>query len=113
MKNCLLLTLLCLLVFSCEKTTLDTHPPVVYLSMNCDSCIEIGLTDTITISPKILYDDNSEYSWVENDIQISNAKDYKFIPDALVDHELYFSVKNSLGEASIKVPISIIKKVDF
>ncbi len=100
-----------MLVASCADTDTDVPAPTIYFAS--DGKFEITLADTLVLSPKITYDRNSTYQWMQNGNIVATTLEYEFVPQALSDYELSFSVENSNGSDSYNIAISVVEAIDF
>ena len=66
------------IIVSCAKEEDYAHPPKIYFAS--EGSYEIALTDTITLQPRIIYDDNSKYEWIVDNDVVSSELNYEFIP---------------------------------
>ncbi len=95
--------------FGCNPDELTVHAPKIYFSDNGE--YEIGPTDTITLSPRILYDDNTTYEWRMDGEVISTELEYEFAPKTMKDYTFTFSVINDIGADTCNVQVSVLKHV--
>ena len=103
--------LLTVMSVACEKSEYVYDAPKIYFSSSAG--YELGLTDSIVLQPKILYDYNSTYTWTQNGLWVSDKLNYTFRPSGLADYELVFTVVNSLGADTSTVGVSVVKNIDF
>ena len=96
---------------SCSKEEDNTNPPKVYFAS--DGSYEIALSDTITLQPRIIYDDDSQYEWLIDGKTVSTGLDYVFVPDSRRDYALMFRVSNALGSDTFGIAVSVVLKADF
>lgn len=83
---------------SCKDKTPEVPEPVINSNMP-ELGYEVQVNDTLLISPKILYDYDSDYSWEykHNGEEFSTEKDFELIPNKLDSYEYIFRVKNDRG----------------
>ena len=96
---------------ACESDDKETPGPTVYFKSDGD--YEISLDDTLTLSPKIIYDYGSTYQWTVDGEVVSDQLEYEFVPSNLKDYSLTFTVVNSNGSDSHDVNVSVVKAIDF
>jgi len=106
-----ILILACGLIASCADNETEVPAPTIYFSS--DGSYEISLTDTLLLSPKITYDKNSSYQWIQNGNLVATTLEYEFIPTNLTDYNLTFNVENANGSDSYDIKISVVEHIDF
>lgn len=89
--------LIVLLAFSCKQEEKVVPPPEIYLQMP-EGGFDFDIDSVELIEPKITYDIDSEYSWVENGIEILDEKILTFENRALGEYNFSFSVRTPMGE---------------
>lgn len=103
--------ILCCAFLSCNPEDKETPAPKIHFQN--DGNYEISLNDTIELSPKIVYDDNSSYLWELNGDVVSTELEYQFVAPAMSDYVLTFSVVNDNGNDKHDINISCIKNITF
>lgn len=92
-----------------EKSLIE--PPKIYFAS--EGKYEMAANDTLILKPRVAYDNNSTYEWLVDGKKVSTDLRYKFIPDAMKDYDLTFSVDNEYGSDSYSLTVSVVKKIDF
>lgn len=111
MHRFFILTILSFFIISCNLGEDNTYGPTIYFSN--EGNFEITPNDTLLLSPRITYNNNSTYIWkIDNDI-VSTELEYQFIPNELKDYNLSFIVMNDNGTDTSNIKISVVKKIDF
>ena len=71
---------------------------------------EIDSSETLLISPKIIYDYDTRYEWYKNGILIQTEKDLEYKPESIASEELFFKVMCDRGNDSMTF---IVKTLNF
>jgi archaellin len=96
----------------CANEEKEIPAPKIYLTTS-NGVIEMEITDTLVIDPQIIYDYNSQYSWIENGNVISNEKKLIIRPTKHEIRDLSFEVKNSKGADKVDLQVQVIIISDF
>ncbi len=99
---------------SCKEDDYDTREPKIYFSS--DGKYLIGPTDTLVLTPRILYDNGSGYTWQDKQTSniISNDINLTFTSTALCDYNFLFAVDNGNGQdtASVFIRVAVLSEAD-
>ncbi len=104
--------LLMAVFMACEEHVKVLPASDIFIDMNTDG-YEVKVNDTINLSPKITYDNNSTYSWWLKDEIVWEEKDLELIPKTLVKYEYTFKLENSRGSKEMVIPVQSMYKTDF
>ncbi|MFT3738019.1 MAG: DUF4465 domain-containing protein [Breznakibacter sp.] len=101
----------CLIYFavSCEGEQ-ETPGPTIYLTA---TEYEIDVTDTLTLSPKITYDQHSSYQWLLDGEILSTEKDLTIIPKTPQTLNLQFVVATPNGSDTCDITVQALYILDF
>lgn len=105
MKHLIYYTLIIFLAVACYNDEKEIPPPEIFLQMS-DTGIDIDTDSVDYIEPKITYDINSEYSWIEGGNLVQTEKIYEFNKDALGTYNYIFSVKTPYGEDQMDITVN-------
>jgi len=102
-----------LFVASCESEKVDIPGPTIHFAS--EGSFEIEPDDTLTIEPKITYDNDKsrKYTWYIDGVPVSDKLNYEFIPAGMKDYKLTFMIENGLGSDTSEVVVSVRKNIDF
>lgn len=106
------LLLAVLVLTGCNGEEKEIPAPGIYFDMDDDG-YEIEMGDTLTLSPKIIYDYDASYQWYLNGEFLSSDKVITHIPETLGTDNFAFVVETPYGSDSIEVPVSTILNIDF
>lgn len=91
----LILMGLCLSLFSCQEE--DSIPKPVIKSATSDYTIYTD--ETATIKPEIIADDNTNYQWLENSLELSKEAILEYKSTIIGKHDITFTAVNKGGVA--------------
>lgn len=100
------------LTTGCEQSDKEIPGPKIYLDMPTGG-FEMEVNDTLVLEPKIIYDYNSSYQWVENGTVISEGRDLVLAPSRHETRNLVFKIDNPQGRDEIDVTVHVIVLSDF
>ncbi len=99
--------------YSCEDLEKDLPESVIYSSYD-DDIYEVEVDSTLTISPKITYDYNSNYTWITDEGElISTGNTLTLTPTTLLKYALTFTISNSRGSDSMNLTIQSMYNSTF
>lgn len=98
--------------FSCANSEKEIPAPKIYLNI-ADFGIEMEMNDTVKIEPKITYDYNSEYQWIENGVVVSTQKNLILTANSYGSRRLTFKVSTPSGRDEVDVPVDVIVLSDL
>ncbi len=98
---------------SCNEDEKIIPGPEIFLKTEFKNKIEIEVGDTFLIAPKITYDIDSNYEWLQNDSVIYSKKDFAFISNKLGKENLTFIVSTPYGKDTLNLEVISIIKIDF
>jgi hypothetical protein len=114
------LLLAILVLTGCNGEEKDIPAPNIYFytdddddSYETDISYEIDIDDTLTLSPKIIYDYDGSYTWYLNGEFLSSDKIITVIPTTLGSDNYAFVVETPYGSDSTDVLVSTILDIDF
>ena len=91
---------------ACHDDAADDQPPKIYFASSGN--YEIAPGDTLSLEPRILYDNNSQYLWTDNEGNVlSTDRDLTFTTQSMKDYKLKFSVENPAGADTFNISISV------
>lgn len=97
---------------SCQDVDKVIPAPKIYMNMP-QGGYEMEVADTMILEPKIIYDHNSTYRWVEQGEVIHQKKNMKLIPLKHQTRDFVFQVDNPQGSDRIDVRVGVIILSDF
>ncbi|MBN2166780.1 MAG: DUF4465 domain-containing protein [Marinilabiliaceae bacterium] len=95
----------------CEEEK-EIPAPQIFSNMP-EEGYNINIDDTLTLTPQITYDYNTEYEWIENGVIIATTKEFEFIPSDLSTKNLTFKVLSPRGNDSYSFIINTLKIINF
>lgn len=96
----------------CDNVEKEIPAPKIYMNMP-DEGYEMEVNDTLLLEPKIVYDYNSTYQWIENGAVIHDERDLELIPQKHEIRDLLFKLENPQGSDQYPVRVAVIVLSDF
>ncbi len=91
---------------ACHDDAAENQPPKIYFASSGN--YEIAPGDTLTLEPRILYDNESQYLWTDNEGNvISTDRDLTFTTQSMKDYKLKFSVETPAGADTFAINVSV------
>ncbi len=103
---------LSLLILACETTEKDIPPPEIFIQMP-EGGFDFDVDSVELIEPKITYDIDSEYAWIENEITFSTDKILQFENKEHGSYLYTFKVTTPNGEHAKDIPVHAIDFCTF
>lgn len=96
----------------CQNVDKEIPAPTIYMNMP-QGGYEMEVNDTLLLEPKIVYDYNSTYQWIENGMVIYEKRDLELIPQKHETRDILFKIDNPQGSDQYEVRVGVIILSNF
>lgn len=99
-------------VSSCHEDDFANRQPKIYFAS--DGSYELAPGDTLTLRPRIVYDNGCAYVWTDADGNLlSTERDLLFTSSAMRDYSLTFTAGNVVGADTFGISVSVQLRATF
>lgn len=97
---------------SCREDDFSNRPPKIYFASG--GSFEIAPGDTLTLQPRIVYDNGCAYAWTDAEGNLLSAeRDLVFTSDVMRDYSLTFTAGNGVGADTFGISVSVQLRASF
>lgn len=97
---------------ACREDDFSNRPPKIYFAS--DGSFELAPGDTLTLRPRIVYDNGCAYAWTDSDGNLlSTERDLVFASDVMRDYSLTFTAGNGVGADTFGISVSVQLRAAF